>query len=357
MWPFKETLETRTAQPFTDAIAAAIIAQASGTVPSNPLTIASLEMAAGAYMRAFMGATVEGSAMTKKALTSGTLGLVARDLIRRGESIHLILTDTGTLELISCGSWDVRGGWSEESWEYRVDLFGPSGNITRLVPSSSVLHFRYSVDPARAWHGLSPLAWATSTGNLAANLENRLEQETGGPVGYLLPVPHDSAPKEDGTGPLDGLRKDISGLRGQNVLLETTAAGHGEGRQAAPQQDWVSRRIGANPPEVLAVLRSDMGRAVLGACGVPVGLFESQGSSQGAREAWRQFVYGSVQPLAKMISEELSKKLETEVSLNFSELQAADIAARAGSFKKMVESGIAVDRAAGLSGLLALEES
>ena len=33
MWPFKEKIETREAQPFTDAIAAAIIAQASGTCP------------------------------------------------------------------------------------------------------------------------------------------------------------------------------------------------------------------------------------------------------------------------------------------------------------------------------------
>ena len=295
--------------------------------------------------------------MVKKALTSGTLGLIARDLIRRGESIHLILTDSGMLELISCGSWDVRGGWSEESWEYRVDLFGPSGNVTRLVPASSVIHCRYSYDPARPWHGLAPLGWATSSGNLAANLEDRLSQESGGPVGYLLPVPTDSSPKDDGTGPLDMLRKDINALKGQNVLTETTAAAWGEGKQNAPMNDWKPNRVGANPPEVLAVLRSDMGRAVLGACGVPVGLFESQGSSQGAREAWRQFIYGSVQPLAKMVSEELSKKLETEVSLNFTELQAHDLAARAGSFKKMVESGIAVDRAAGLSGLLALEES
>ena len=294
--------------------------------------------------------------MVKKAITSGTLGLIARDLIRRGESIHLILTDTGELELLPCGSWDVRGEWSEDSWEYRLDLFGPSGNITRLVPASSVIHCRYSYDPARPWHGLSPLSWATSTATLASNLEDRLGQEAGGAVGFLLPVPIDSSPKEDGTGPLDGLRKDISGLRGQNVLLETTSAGHGEGRQAAPQQDWVSRRIGADPPEVLQVLRSDMGRSILGACGVPVGLFESQGSSQGAREAWRQFIYGSVQPLARMISEELSKKLETEVSLNFSELYAADIAARATSFKKLVESGMSLDRAAGMSGLLALEE-
>ena len=127
MWPFKEKIETREAQPFTDAIAAAIIAQASGNVPSNPLTLAALEMAAGAYMRAFMGASVEGSAMVKKAISTPVLGLIARDLIRRGESIHLILTETGTLEIISCGSWDVRGGWSEESWEYRVDLFWTFG--------------------------------------------------------------------------------------------------------------------------------------------------------------------------------------------------------------------------------------
>ena len=60
MWPFKEKIETREVQPFTDAIAQAIIMQASGTLPSNPLTLAALEMAAGCYMRAFMGATIEG---------------------------------------------------------------------------------------------------------------------------------------------------------------------------------------------------------------------------------------------------------------------------------------------------------
>ena len=177
MWPFTDKIETREAQPFTDAITASNHhAQASGTLPSNPLTLAALEMAAGAYMRAFMGATIEGSAMVKKALTSGTLGLIARDLIRRGESIHLILTDTGELGIITLWvSWDIRGEWTEDSWEYRVDLFGPSGNITRLVPASSVIHCQIqSYDPARPWHGLSPVSLGYFySGNLAANLENR----------------------------------------------------------------------------------------------------------------------------------------------------------------------------------------
>ena len=42
--------------------------------------------------------------------------------------------------LVPAGSWDVRGGWDPESWWYRLDLFGPSGNVSRLVPSASVVH-------------------------------------------------------------------------------------------------------------------------------------------------------------------------------------------------------------------------
>ena len=122
--------------------------------------------------------------------------------------------------------WDVRGGWEKESWAYRLDLFGPSGNITRLVPEAAVVHCMYSYDAARPWLGLSPLEWAKATGTLAANLEARLGQEAGGPVGYLLPVPLDSSPgTDDAPGPLDLLRKDVENLRGQSVLIETTSGG------------------------------------------------------------------------------------------------------------------------------------
>ena len=49
---------------------------------------------------------------------------------------------------------------------------------------------------------------------------------------------------------------------------------------------------------------------------------------------------------------ELSKKLETEVTLNFTELQPMISLA---SFKKLVESGMDANKAAGVSGLMALE--
>ena len=359
MWPFtkSEKIEIRQANSFTDAVVQNIVAGAAGTLQSNPQTIAALEIACGAFQRAFQGCSVEGSPMVKEVLTAAVLGNIARELIRRGESIYLINVFAGELELLPVGSWDIQSeGITESEWQYRIDVFGPSGNITRLVPSSSICHFKYSYLPERPYCGIPPLGHASTTGNLAANLEEKLKQETNMPVGAVIPMPIDSAPKEDGTGALDGLRKDLPNLKGQIALVETTSGGWGEGKIAAPMSgDWQSKRIGADPPEVLQVLRSDVGRSILAACGVNPVLFDGTGSSQGQREAYRQFYQGSVMPLAALVSEELSRKLETEVTLNFTEAQAHDIAARSTSFKKMVEAGMDANKAAGISGLVSLE--
>ena len=61
---------------------------------------------------------------------------------------------------------------------------------------------------------------------------------------------------------------------------------------------------------------------------------------------------GAVEPVALMLAEELSRKLKTEVSFDFSRLWAHDLAGRAASFKAMVTGGMAVDKAAALSGLM-----
>ena len=84
--------------------------------------------------------------------------LIARDLIRRGESVHLIeVRRGGVVGLVPAGSWDVRGGWDPESWWYRLDLFGP---VRERVPVGSLRRrrctARYAVDPARPWWGVSP---------------------------------------------------------------------------------------------------------------------------------------------------------------------------------------------------------
>ena len=345
-WPWTRR-EVRGSQPFTDAIVDAIAAQAAGTSAGDPGAIAALETAAGLWARSLAAATVTPAV---PALTADVLALIGRDLIRRGESVFAIEVEDGAPVLLSAGSWDVRGPWRESEWRYRLDLFGPSGNVTRFVPAAAVVHVRYAVDPARPWHGLSPLAWARATGTLAANLEQRLGEEAGGSVARLIPVPQDGGDGGDGD-PLAGLKRDIAAGKGRALLVETVASGWGEGKAAAPMSDWKQQRIGPDPPATLATLRSDAALAVLNACGVPVSLAtDADGTSQ--RESWRRFVMGSVEPVARMVARELGRKLDVpDLRFGFESLWAHDLAGRAQSFKAMVASGMELERAVALSGL------
>ena len=346
-WPWQRR-EARGSQPFTDAIVDAIAAQAAGTTAGDPGAIAALETAAGLWSRSLAAATVTPSV---PALTADVLALVGRDLIRRGESVFAIEVEQGAPVLRPAGSWDVRGPWRESEWRYRLDLFGPSGNVTRFLPAAAVVHVRYAVDPARPWQGLSPLAWARSTGTLAANLEQRLGEEASGSVARLIPVPQDGGDSGDDD-PLAKLKADIARGKGRALLVETTAAAWGEGKAAAPQSDWKQSRIGPDPPATLATLRSDAALAVLDACGVPRAMAtEADGTAQ--REAWRRFVMGSVEPVARIVARELGAKLDAPgLAFDFTNLWGHDLAGRAAAFQKLVQGGVAVNEALVTAGLL-----
>ena len=99
-------------------------------------------------------------------------------------------------------------------------------------------------------------------------------------------------------------------------------------------------RFGFNAPEVMQVLRSEVGVAVLGACGVPPDLFVGGSNSQAQREAWRRFILGSAESVAKLVEAELSAKLSSEITLDFSSTFAHDVQGRATSLAKMVSSGM-----------------
>ena len=154
--------------------------------------------------------------------------------------------------------------------------------------------------------------------------------------------------------PLASLKIDIAAAKGRATLVETTAAAWGEGRQAAPAEDWKPRRFGASPPDALPTLRSDAALAVLAACQVPAGLFtDADGTSQ--REAWRRWAMGPLAGLARIVEYELAAKLDQPVRLDFGHLWAADMAGRASAFKAMVTAGKPVPEAAALAGLMAAD--
>ena len=344
MWPFTRKRE---AQSYTGTVSDAWAAHLTGQTQSAD-AIAALEVSAGLWARAFASARVEPSGIVRDALSPFVLAMIGRALIRRGEIVYMIDVDrAGGLRLRPAASFDVHGSAEPDSWTYRVELAGPDGTTSRALPAAGVVHIRYAVEPGRTWRGLSPLAYAYATGKLAGNLEGNLANEAGGATAYVLPVPTDG-----GESNLDGLRADVKAAKGSTALVETTTAGWGEGRSAAPQRDWQSVRIGANPPPVLATLRSDAAMSILAACGVPPSLSMPNSDGTAQREAWRRFLFSSVSPLARVVAAELADKLDTPaLRLAFDDLYASDLTGRAGAFSSMVGAGMDADRAASLAGL------
>ena len=101
MWPFTKKLEQRAAQPYTDLVTNYLESQASGETTTRATTLAAVEAAAGQYARAFAGAEVQASEHVKRALTPSVLALMARNLIRYGESVHAVQVMRGELSFTS----------------------------------------------------------------------------------------------------------------------------------------------------------------------------------------------------------------------------------------------------------------
>ena len=349
-WPWQR-IEKRDSS-YEGALVGLLRERAEGTSAGDPSALASLEACAGLWSRAFGAARLEPDI---PAVTPSILALIGRDLIRHGDSLFILDMMGGRPVMKPCGSWDVRGGADEPDWMYRVSRYGPTHESTRYLPSDAVLHFRYAYDAARPWRGLGPLQWARSGASLAANAELRLSEEASGSVARLIPVPQDGGDGEDGD-PLAGLKSDIKNGKGRALLVETTSGGFGEGRVAAPQADWKQQRIGPDPSDSFRTLYGQGCEMVIAACGVPAALIGGKADGTLARESWRQFLHGALRPVARTVGEELARKFDLPgVTFTFDDLYASDLAGRAQSFQRLIAGGMDIERALGISGLVASE--
>ena len=349
-WPWQRAPEVREAiGGYTEIISRLVEAQAAGTTQQASATAAT-EAVAGLLSRALMAATVEGPAGIAELVTPRVLGQVGRDLIRVGESCHVIRYLGGRMLLVPASTWYFEGAADPASWLCTATAYGPSGSSTWRVPMDSIVFTTWGSPTARPYHGLSPSSWAADTARLNANAERSLADEAGGPVAQLLPVPQDGGDDGDDD-PLAGLRKDIRDAKGKALLVETVNSGWGEGKVAAPQADWKQQRLGPAPTEAMVKLADAAFARVLAACGCSPALFDdSDGTSK--REALRQWHMGTVAPLARMLEHELTAKLAAPVRLKF-DGYPQDMVSRAQVFSKLIAAeGMSKEMALAIAGLM-----
>ena len=328
------------ANSYTDTLTSLLLDRASGSAGvAAAADTAAAEIAAGLVGRAFAAGTIEGAGLVDQ-LTPALLSSIGRDLILRGESLIV----KGGADLVRAAVWDITGSSIDpRQWLYTVELPVPSGQqARRSYAGSEVAHCRYSTDSVEPWKGIGPLARSSLGGVLAANVVSALGKETSGPVGSLLPTPHDESIGE--------FKADIKNLDGGIAIVESTAAGWGEGRSNAPHTDYAQKRLGSSPPDSLVSLYGKSQVSIIAACGIPVELLA--GSNQNAaREAFRRFLHSTLQPLARIVEPELSKLMGTSIRIDFAGLMASDIQGRARAFGSLVQGGMSIDGAMVLAGL------
>ena len=313
-----------------------------------------MEAAAGALSRAFMGAAVEAPPDIAEAVTPRVLAQVGRDLVRVGESLHVIRMSGGRLHLFPCSTWYFEGGANPRDWIATCTTYGPSDSETWRVPFDSVVFATWGSPTARPYHGLGPGSWARDTARLMSNAERALANEAGGPVAQLLAVPQDGGDGAEGddSDPLAGLKTDIKNAKGAALLVETTAGGWGEGAVNAPRQDWKAARLGPNPPESFGKVAQASFNRFLAAAGVPPGLFAEGADGTAMRESLRQWHMGVVRPMARALESELADKFGVAVTLKF-DRYPLDMVSRGQTFAKLAGiEGISPELALELSGML-----
>ena len=348
MWPFRKAAPPEQRADYSESAIRAIIAGASGQGPADWKETSAAITAASLVGRSLAVATLEGATADRTGLTSAVLHDLGCAFVMEGEALYRInVAGSGTVALYRVSDWDVIGGPDPATWRYRVTVAGPTSNRQEVLPAEAVFHPRINASPQEPHKGRASIAIAAQSARLAAGVERQLANEANQPSGQVLPAPLGTIETND----LDALKADLRALAGRTSLVPSMASGWIEDRRAGGPADWRPQRLGFNPPEPVATIRETMFRELLAAAGVPPDLFVTGGQTA-KREALRQFLHSTLQPMADVIRAEARAKLAANVKFDFAGLYASDVQGRARAFQSMVGGGMDLERAAALSGLL-----
>ena len=336
--------EARAADNYTDQILAGSYAAATGRL--HAASVAGVQAAAGIVGRALASATIDGDG---GAVDPHLLENIGTDLIRSGRFLgRLTVGPRGRVRILrACASPSVTYGTADpDSWVYWLSENGPSETRTVRATAAEVINVRINSDSRRPWEGIAPLDAARASGELAARLASSLGDEADIVVSRIIPIAAGS-----GQNAANQLSKAISGtLPGRLAFPETTTAGSGAGRSSAPLRDFRGERTGWEAPISAATIYAHLFSEVAECCGVPGAIVNPASAGPAAREAWRRLQVGTVEPYARLIEAELSRVLETTVTITLRRMGGIDAAGRARALHVLTEAGFTKEDAADLLG-------
>ena len=334
-WPFARP-EVREAN-YTDQVIAQIMASATGA--SDGSALAAIETSARWWGSGLASASVSPVNSALAAITPSVLDTIGRALCRAGASLHVIDVRAGRVTLTPCGAWTISGSDDPGSWEYLCTLSGPTSTRTVTLQAASVLHVRYSPDPARPWIGRSPMAMALDTARVAGSLETATAGELNFVQQQVLTPRHGG-----GDYTTDTLTPDM-----MDKIVSAVAENVGTGAFVIPA-DVTAQRFGPEPPDSFAELRDRFEHSILSLHGIPPALFAPRGNGTASREAYRQILHGLIKPIGALVVEELREKLDPAAELSFDALRAGDIAGSARAYGQLVKGKLTPQSAAAIVG-------
>jgi len=318
--------ETRSAMAsgFTAQILTARESYITGATNLGELT-ATVQSCASLWENAFATADVEGTDV----LDRRSMAMLGRALALRGEAVFLL--DGGGL--VPCSDWDLstRNGIPRA---YRVSVSEAGGGRTTTALAAEVLHVRVASDPVAPWSGQSPLRRAAISANLLHELEAALRDVfRDAPLGTtVIPLP-DSSPED-----MAEMRAAFKGRRGASLIVEGVAAA-----TAAGMNPQIDKRPDSVSPDLSRSMTAETLQAARAAIsqsfGILPALHNHAATGPVIREAQRHLVGYTLNPLAKIVAEEATRKLGTTISIDMeTPLQSYDTGGRARALSGIVKA-------------------
>ena len=329
---------------YTDTVVEALL-QAASTAQADAAALAAVEACASLIADPFLTATVNGFPIPKR-----TLYDMGRDVLRRGESLHLPTFDllTGRLTFDRAESWKVGG---RGQWVYEASLAVPTGEpIVRQALAGGVIHCMMASQPNAPWKGQAPWQMASLSASALAEISRGVRDEGKTITGRIWTSP-DGATQ----GQADAMASSVKSVKGGNsVVAETTAQGFGQGSHAAPKADWKPNSTGQDHTPGNVDMLVAVQASVAAAYGVHPAAFNPAATAPALREIKRLAFLDRTLALAEIIVEELSDKLGRPISITWPNMadQSVDVHLRARAFAAIAGSAAGMlDYAALVAGL------